>query len=51
MPQWRAEQKEPQAREALARLGIERFVSEQSCPAMKRLGATLTTHTLDRRLC
>ncbi len=34
MPQWRADQKEPQAREALVRRGIERFVSEQSCLAI-----------------
>lgn len=32
-PQWRADQKEPQAREALARRGIERFVAQQRCLA------------------
>ncbi|HRD83788.1 MAG TPA: hypothetical protein PLF63_01310 [Rubrivivax sp.] len=31
MPQWRADQKEPQAREALARRGVERFVAQQPC--------------------
>lgn len=31
MPQWRADQKEPQVREALAKRGIERFVAEQPC--------------------
>ena len=30
-PRWRADQKEPQVREALVRRGIERFVARQGC--------------------
>lgn len=31
MPRWRADQKEPQVREALAQRGVERFVAQQPC--------------------
>ncbi len=31
MPQWRADQKEPQVREALAERGVVRFVAQQAC--------------------
>lgn len=37
MPQWRADQKEPQAREALARRGIEQFVAQHPCLAIAEI--------------
>src|SRR5690349_11721854 len=36
-PQWRPDQKEPAAREALAERGIERFVSEHACLSVTEL--------------